>query len=228
MIRHCQESTIIICGKYAPVFARGVCSWVHLLELSFDVFNVGFCMSYMHRIKNSSVYKHTDTRIQCNHTHLHHRYIFNELESERMSNRSTNRPTDQPTGRSHEREREENTTEKKTKKKIHKRHAQSWIEFNGSRIFSFSCTFSSVLIICFPLFRLIFPVENVTVIHRMHCPRASYRLLHKKTNRSSSSCSGGTEQEGKYEKHTQKRSNVWRTSWFHLLLNFRWTMIRRF
>lgn len=92
-----------------------------------------------------------------------------------MSKRSTDRPTE----RSDEREREENKP-RKTKKKIHKRHAQSWIEFNGSRIFSFSCTFSSVLIICFPLFRLIFPVENVTVIHRMHCPRASYRLLHKK------------------------------------------------
>lgn len=116
MIRHCQESTIIICGKYAPVFARGVCSWVHLLELSFDVFNVGFCMSYMHRIKNSSVYKHTDTRIQCNHTHLHHRYIFNELESERMSNRSTNRPTNQPNDHTSEKERKTQQRKKRKRK----------------------------------------------------------------------------------------------------------------
>lgn len=119
--------------------------------------------------------------------------------------------------------------------KIHKRHAQSWIEFNGSRIFSFSCTFSSVLIICFPLFRLIFPVENVTVIHRMQCPRASYRLLHKKTSKAES-------KRENIKKHTQKRCCDYcyysyccndrptdrRMNMFHLLLNFRRTMIRRF
>lgn len=130
----------------------------------------------------------------------------------------------------------ENREDRERQRKYTKDMHNHELSLMGQGYFRSVALFSSVLIICFPLFRLIFPVENITVIHRMQCPRASYRLLHKKKT---SKAESKTEN---IKKHTQKRCCDYccysyccndrpidrRTNMFHLLLNFRRTMIRRF